>query len=145
MLIRSHSSLFTFGMPNYSLTAGQLCREINARAEVYARAHALVHDLSPGARPSVIFGLDGHETHGNFHPASFARIVGNPEWARRLAKPHTASRRSVARKDWRWMELDSATSSDALLMNIFCHPQVFDGERLAPAVAALLGVDRTTQ
>jgi hypothetical protein len=99
----------------------------------------------PGAQPSVIFGVDEHGAHGNFHPASFARIVGNPEWARRLAKPHTASRRSVARKDWRWMELDSATSSDALLMNIFCHPQVFDGEKLAPAVAALLGVDRTTQ
>ena len=39
------------------------------------------------------------------------------------------------------MELDSASSSDALLMSIFCHPGVFDGERLAPEVAALFGVD----
>jgi hypothetical protein len=137
-------------MPTQSLTAGQLRRELNARAESYARAHSLLHDLSPGPSPSVVFGLDDHGAHGNFHPASFARITANPDWARRLAKPHTASRRSVARKDWRWMELDSATSSDALLMNIFCHPQVFDGAgldgtALSAPVAALLGVDRSAQ
>ena len=39
------------------------------------------------------------------------------------------------------MELDTASSSDALLMSIFCHPSVFDGERLMSDVAALLGVD----
>jgi hypothetical protein len=39
------------------------------------------------------------------------------------------------------MELDSANSSDALLMNIFCHPAVFNGYTLAPAVANLLNVD----
>ena len=43
------------------------------------------------------------------------------------------------------MELDSANSSDALLMNIFCHPQVFNGNTLAPAVANLLNVDPTVQ
>ena len=43
------------------------------------------------------------------------------------------------------MELDAATSSDALLMNVLCHPQVYDGARLAAPVAALLGVDRTAQ
>jgi len=35
----------------------------------------------------------------------------------------------------RWMELDSCTSSDALLMNIFCHP----GTTKEGRVAALLG------
>jgi hypothetical protein len=128
-----------------NLTAGQLRRELNTRAEAYARAHSLLHDLSPAPSPSVVFGVDDRGLHGNFHPASFARIAANPDWARRLAKPHTASRRSVARKDWRWMELDSATSSDALLMNIFCHPGVFDGAQLSGPVAALLGVDRTAQ
>ena len=39
------------------------------------------------------------------------------------------------------MELDSACSSDALLMNIFCHPGVFNGTRLAEPVARLLNVD----
>ena len=132
-------------MPAQSLTASQLRREINTRAEAYAREHHLLHDLSPGPQPSVIFGVDACGFHGNFHPAAYARIFANPEWSRRLSKPHTASRRSVARKDWRWMELDSATSSDALLMNIFCHPDVFDGTTLNAAIAALLGVDRIAQ
>jgi hypothetical protein len=43
------------------------------------------------------------------------------------------------------MELDSANSSDALLMNIFCHPGVFDGHTLAPAVANLLNIEPITQ
>src|SRR5205823_6146574 len=84
-----------------SLTAGQLRRELNLRAEAWARAHRLLHELSPGPSPSVVFGVSDHGDHGNFHPASYARIVAHPDWARRLAKPHTASRRSVARKDWR--------------------------------------------
>src|SRR5579871_6335753 len=128
-----------------SLTAGQLRREINARAEAWAHGHRLVHELSPGPSPSVVFGCDEDGRHGNFHRASFARIVANPEWARRLEKAHTAWRRSFARKDWRWMELDAATSSDALLMNVFCHPEVFDGQQLSGTVATLLGVDREVQ
>ena len=43
------------------------------------------------------------------------------------------------------MELDSSNSSDALLMNIFCHPGVFNGHTLAPSVATLLNVDPTAQ
>jgi hypothetical protein len=43
------------------------------------------------------------------------------------------------------MELDSANSSDALLMNIFCHPGVFNGHTLTPAVANLLNVEPATQ
>jgi hypothetical protein len=43
------------------------------------------------------------------------------------------------------MELDSANSSDALLMNIFCHPDVFNGQTLTPAVASFLNVDATAQ
>jgi hypothetical protein len=43
------------------------------------------------------------------------------------------------------MELDSANSSDALLMNILCHPSVFDGVTLAPSVASLLGVESTSR
>ena len=38
-----------------------------------------------------------------------------------------------------------AHSSDALLMNIFCHPAVFNGQTLAPAVANLLNIDPATQ
>jgi hypothetical protein len=121
-----------------------LRRDLSARSEVLARAHRLLHEISPGPNPTVLFGQDDHGRHGNFHPASYAAICANPTWSRRLTKPHTASRRSRARNDWRWMELDSCNSSDALLMNIFCHPTVFNGQTLAPAVASLLNVDPAT-
>jgi hypothetical protein len=41
-----------------------------------------------------------------------------------------------ARADWKWMELDCANSSDALLMNVFCHPDVTE----CPGVRATLGI-----
>ena len=120
------------------ITAAQLRRDLTLRAAHHARAHSFLHDISAGSDAAVLFGCDEHGRHGNFHHAAYAAICANPDWLRRLAKPHTASRRSSARHDWRWMELDSATSSDALLMNVFCHPQVFDGVHLANPVAALL-------
>ncbi len=129
--------------PSWSSTL--LRRDLSARAHHLARTQKLLHDLSPGTTPVVIFGRDEQGRHGNFHPASDTSICANPAWLRRLTKPHTASRRSRARKDWQWMELDSANSSDALLMNIFCHPGVFNGHALAPAVANLLNVEATAQ
>jgi hypothetical protein len=122
-------------------TASQLRRDLTLRAVHHARTHSLLHDISPGSDPAILFGRDEHARHGNFHPAAYAAICANPDWLPRLSKPHTASRRSRARKDWRWMELDSAASSDALLMNIFCHPEVFSGTRLSAPVAALLNAD----
>jgi hypothetical protein len=127
-----------------SWSASLLRRDLSARAHHLARTQNLLHDISPGSDPVVIFGRDEQGRHGNFHPASDKSICANPAWLRRLAKPHTASRRSRARKDWQWMELDSANSSDALLMNIFCHPGVFNGHTLASAVANLLNIDPAT-
>jgi hypothetical protein len=135
-----------FSSPNFQpWSATLLRRDLSARAHHLAQTEKLLHDISPGPSPVVIFGRDEQGRHGNFHPASDARICANPAWLRRLAKVHTASRRSRARKDWQWMELDSANSSDALLMNIFCHPGVFNGHTLAPAVANLLNIDPATQ
>ncbi len=122
-----------------------LRRDLSARAHHLARTQKLLHDTSPGSNPVVIFGHDENGRHGNFHPASYTNICANPEWLRRLSKVHTASRRSRARKDWQWMELDSCNSSDALLMNVFCHPEVFNGYTIAPTVANLLNVDPTAQ
>lgn len=118
-----------------------LRRELSVRSHNLARAQKLLHDVSPGANPVVIFGRDEQGRHGNFHPDSYAQICANPAWSRRLSKVHTASRRSRARKDWQWMELDSANSSDALLMNIFCHPGVFSEGSLNLKVANLLNVE----
>ena len=128
-----------------SWSASLLRRDLGARAHHLAQAQKLLHDISPGSSPVVIFGRDEQGRHGNFHPASDTSICANPAWLRRLTKVHTASRRSRARKDWQWMELDSSNSSDALLMNIFCHPGVFDGHTIAPAVANLLNIEPIAQ
>jgi hypothetical protein len=131
--------------PPSSWSASLLRRDLSARAHHLARTQRLLHDLSPGSVPVVIFGRDEQGRHGNFHPASDLRISANPDWLHRLSKVHTASRRSRVRKDWQWKELDSCNSSDALLMNIFCHPGVFDGLTLAPALRNLLNVDASAQ
>jgi hypothetical protein len=127
------------------LTSAMLRRELSARSREFARTHKLLHDLTPGSNPAVIFGRDNSGRHGNFHAESYSRICANPAWASRLAKVHTASRRNRARADWKWMELDTANSSDALLMNIFCYPGVFSNGSLSPQVANLLNVSPDTQ
>ncbi len=126
-------------------SASLLRRDLNARAQHLAITGSLLHEQTTGREPSILFGRDDQSRHGNFHPASYAAICANPDWLRRLTKVHTAHRRSRARADWPWMELDCANSSDALLMNIFCHPGVFNGNTLAPAVATLLGVEPSAQ
>ncbi len=130
-------------------SASLLRRDLNLRAHHFAHAQNLLHEIAPGPHqdtdPLIVFGRSERGRHGNFHPASDLAICANPAWLRRLSKPHSASRRSPARNDWPWRELDAAVSSDALLMNIFCHPRVFNGRTLAPAVANLLNVDRTAQ
>ena len=50
---------------------------------------------------------------------------GNPEWARRLQKAHTRRKALPEERGTEAMELDSCTSSDALLMNVFCYPGIF--------------------
>ena len=107
--------------------AAPLRRELAERALKYAEAHGLSHSLSYGEVPIVCFAPDDVR-HGNFMPASYKAILANPSWRRRLAKIHAQAKRSLPTTErGRWMELDSCTSSDALLMNIFCHPQVWRG------------------
>jgi hypothetical protein len=90
-------------------------------------------------RSSVIHTPNG-TSHGNFINASYRRIVANPAWACRLRKAHTAKRQARPsgpdEEIHAWCELDAATSSDALLMNIFCYPRVL----AKPRLPALLGV-----
>ncbi|RRA47264.1 hypothetical protein [Acidipila sp. EB88] len=127
-------------IPQPHCTGNALRADLNARAHAFAQQHALLHELSTGKQPSVLFGEDDHGRHGNFHPASYRAICRNPAWRARLLKAHTAGRRARPRADWHWRELDCAASSDALLMNIFCHPLVFRSGR----VAALLGCAATS-
>ena len=120
---------------NFSAT---LRHELADRARKYARREALPHCFSYGEDPVVCFTPDADEAlHGNFLRGSYKAIRTNPSWQRRLTKVHSHGRRSLPRSERRWMELDSCMSSDALLMNIFCHPSVFrDG-----AVSSLLGAE----
>jgi hypothetical protein len=109
------------------------------QAKRYAIAQAIPHSFSYGDSPVVCFSsYEGGTRHGNFFHRSYQAIRAQPEWIKRLAKVHTLGKRSFPPKDrGRWMELDTCTSSDALLMNIFCHPGVWQEAR----ISALLGAE----
>ena len=110
-----------------------LRRELSARAQQIAAKTPATHHVTLSDVPSVVFGPSAERQHGNFHPTSYRNIQANPAWRRRLAKVHTSGSKSA---DRRWKELDTATSSDALLMNIFCYSRVLKNA----ALSALLGV-----
>lgn len=116
--------------------AASLRRELSDRNRQAAILEDLAHELTSGDTPSVIFDLDTKGRHGNFHPLSYRNICADPRWARRLRKVHTASRTVSPATGRRWMELDCANSSDALLMNIFCYRRAVRD----PELASLLGV-----
>jgi hypothetical protein len=116
-------------------TASLLRQTIAEQNRIRSAAHP--HELTRGA--SVIYA-PAAATHGNFIDASYRRILANPAWSARLTKAHTARRQArIQGPDETirpWNELDACTSSDALLMNIFCYPRVFN-----PRLCALLGID----
>ena len=110
--------------------------ELSLRGMRFAAAHGLVYERTDGAVPSILFARSEDGRHGNFHPRAYEAICSSPEWKKRLGKVHTAHKRMRARADWKWMELDCANSSDALLMNVFCHPGVLE----CAGVRATLGI-----
>lgn len=122
-------------MTSPAITAALLRRELSARSEAYALKRELRYELSYGEAPVVVF-LPVAGVHGNFLPETFEEIQNNPLWAGRLKKVHTQAKTRLPKLwDHSWCELDTCNSSDALLMNVFCHPETFaDG-----SVAAMLG------
>ncbi|HZZ37845.1 MAG TPA: hypothetical protein VFE06_01860 [Acidobacteriaceae bacterium] len=116
------------------LSAAALRAEISARNQT--RAGQFAHELTWSSSPSVLYA-ESNGLHGNFLPASWTSIQAHPAWRKRLAKSYTASRFVPRAGDRRRFELDCATSSDALLMNIFCYPKVLH----RPALCALLGIE----
>ena len=127
--------------------AGQLRRELAARNRRWALGRLYVE--SYGSDPVIVYApqhpaqedrcagtpLAG-DRHGNFFDPAYAAILARPDWVRRLRKAHTG-RRSLPRAERPWCELDSSTSSDALLMNVFCTPGVIR----SPMVRNALGVE----
>jgi hypothetical protein len=106
---------------NYSAA---LRHELSLRNATYAQARGLSHVESTGTPRVFVYKRSAvGATHGNFLDASYKAILGNPKWNRRLEKVHTHTA-SLPQTDERWKELDSSMSSDALLMNIFCHPEI---------------------
>jgi len=94
------------------------------RNAAYALAQDLPHETSYGAMPVIVYEpFSGALRHGNFLDASYSAVLSHPGWIRRLQKIHAQAKRCLPRKDRSWKELDSSMSSDALLMNVFCHPR----------------------
>ena len=117
------------------MTAAELRRDLSRRNLEWARD--LAHDVTFGDVPSVVHAEGPTGGHGNFHPASWRRLQANAGWHKRLEKTYTAGRRLPRQHD-RWRgELECATSSDALLMNVFCYPGIFGRQKLL----TLTGVD----
>src|SRR5215469_1482215 len=120
--------------------AAQLRLELAIRNRVYAREFP--HVESCDRNPVMVYAPEnGH--HGNFHAPAYAAISARPEWMRRFEKVH-AQGRSLPKPQIdparRWRELDSCMSSDALLMNVFCTPEVADSLTLR----RIMGIDDTS-
>lgn len=117
------------------MSANLLRLELIERNRLFKEKYKLAGVLSYGSAPVVVYEPEAGR-HGNFHPASYAAILRCDLWKRRLDKVHTAYRSSLPKADRKWCELDSSTSSDALLMNVFCYPGVLE----STLVQNMLGV-----
>lgn len=118
--------------------AALLRREITVRASAWAHRQGVPCECSIGQSGAVLFCEDEDGRHGNFFPAAYRRILATPSWRRRLQKTHSSAHRYLASHDPDRRELDAATSSDALLMSIFCHPDAFPG---SSSLRHLLGTE----
>ena len=114
-----------------ALYATQLRHELKVRNRVYARGRA--HVESYGSAPVIVYTPEDGR-HGNFFDPTYAAILARPSWERRLRKAHAQARRALPKAERPWCELDSSTSSDALLMNIFCTPGVVESAALRDAL-----------
>jgi hypothetical protein len=113
-------------------SAGTLRAELSARNSSYATRKGFPHAMSYGNLPVVVYRQsDCGRYHGNFIAPSYHAILKRPEWRRRLQKVHSQAKHSLPRENCVWRELDTCTSSDALLMNIFCYPRVTRNRDLA--------------
>jgi len=121
--------------------AAQLRRELALRNRRWARGRA--HVESYGSEAVVVYSPEdesGLIRHGNFFDPAYAAILARSDWARRLKKAHTG-RRTLPRAERPWCELDSSTSSDALLMNVFCTPGVLESARVRRSLGIEDGAD----
>jgi hypothetical protein len=119
--------------------ASLLRLELRERNRKFQERYRLAAQYSYGSSPVVVYEPEG-DHHGNFQPVSYQQILANESWYKRLSKVHTSARTALPKSDRKWCELDSCNSSDALLMNVFCHPGIMEDSRLA----WLLGLESMT-
>lgn len=82
---------------------------IRSRSIDYAKKHSLSYTEF---KTAIIFD----NIADNFLPTSYDCIIEKQEWSERLKKQHPQVQNAC--------EMQSSNSSDALLMNIFCHPKI---------------------
>ena len=117
--------------------SGSLRIALSSLARRYRDEQGLPAYESLGENPVVLFEkFAGGSRHGNFRDASYAAILASDQWRSRLQKTHQRTDALPPEKRGSAKELDSCTSSDSLLMNIFCHPNVDVGR-----VLSSLGLD----
>lgn len=104
-----------------------LRRELSQRNLDFAQKHALKHSCTISDEPTVTYCAT-ELYHGNFFPASYKAIKSNREWTARLSRSNAqpGGHRIYRAKT----KLNACTSSDALLMNIFCCPAVLRSKTL---------------
>lgn len=93
--------------------ASNLKQELKSLAMNYANKYNLNYTM-PVPNSAVIFT----EVQSNFYKKSFTNITNKPNWKERLGKTHPYFKSRDVK------EMQSSNSSDALLMNIFCHPKM---------------------
>jgi hypothetical protein len=121
-----------------SIYAAHVRQEISRCAAEYGQNNSIAFRRSHEQFGSGVFVPEsGAFRHGNFYPASYRAIIRRPIWRARFRKALTVpDRLRRADDEHRICELDSCCSSDALLMNIFCHREV----RRSSAVLGMMGI-----
>jgi len=99
----------------------------NLKSELFLRANSgkwatLHHNFSPDPAPisAVIF----KSVKDNFHTDSHTTIINHVSWQDRLKKRHSFFTADIK-------EMQSSNSSDALAMNVFCHPDLSNWKGVA--------------
>lgn len=116
--------------------SSRLRSEVTRRAKQYAINHAFVPYQSLGKPPAILFKSDLQvRQHGNFLQASYRAILEEAAWNKQFeTRPPYLHNLPIEEREHA-TDLDTAVSSDALLMNIFCYPALLEQAGLQ----ALLG------
>lgn len=101
--------------------------QLSSKSLIWAKENNVPYYTSIGSEPVTLFEpYENGSKHGNFHSYSWVQIISHPDWKKRLDKAHPPKKSLPDNKQESAKELDSCNSSDALLMNIFCYPNIID-------------------